>query len=995
MKNQDLNNRDAEEKKNQPSMENGKEKSDNGSGASRPKEKRTAIKVTGKAVKKGSGTDNTEDKPIKISIVEAPAKPRKIKSEEKNSRTSSKRADEEQKNKKKKKISGGRVAGNIAIFTGKSILATFDAIGKVVFSCLSVVINVVLTLLLVLAITGVIVGCAFAVYLGTYVDASVEEYDIISNDQDQTTVIYRYDENGNPVELMGGKLYGSENRVYVDYEDVPQNLINAFIAIEDKRFEEHNGVDWKRTIRAAMYFVVGKADSGGSTLTQQLIKNVTKNDDNTIQRKVEEIFCALNLEKIKSKEEILEMYMNTVYFSQGCYGVQAAAYRYFNKPVSELTLVECCAIAGIVQNPYKIDPILHPENNKERRNNILYQMLDQGKITQLEYDIAVNTELVIYEEEDEDITAPETGESGDGIEEDLKENVTSWYVDAVIDDAIALFMEKYNVTEIAATQMVYTGGFKIYVAMDEKVQTIMESIYEDDDLINEIVGAKSSLVMPKSAMVVLDPITGNILGLVGDRGVKTQSRLFNYATDAKRQPGSSIKPLSVYSLALEKNIINYSTVYDDVPYSFNKSVTASGSISYSPWPSNSPNQYRGLTAINDAIARSVNTIAIRVVDEVGVKSSFDFLTKTLGMTTLVENEVKNNIVMSDINLSAMGIGGMTYGVTVKEITAGYTMFTNDGVYTEPRTILEICDQDDKVVIDNQPQTNVALSIENAAIMRKMLENVTQSSSGTGVGTKIAEFVDTAGKTGTTNKNYDKWFIGFTPYYIGGVWFGYENPQTLSGFSGNPSLKIWDYVMCALHEDILKRVEAGEEELKTFELPNSVVEIQYCRDSGLIATDLCKIDMRGSRVKTGYYTVDNMPKDFCKTHVEVKYCSAGGVACEYCPAETVSTVSLIKVTDRAFPKQIVVTDSQYVYRDITVGNVVANKKNLPFFYNELEEGVYVGITSSTGSTQVNRYCPEHYKGQPYGQTFDPIEPPAIVALLPDLELKIREEKARRA
>lgn len=875
----------------------------------------------------------------------------------------------------------------IALTTGKGVLVGLNTLKKVVMSCFSVIINILLTVLLILAITGVIVGCAFAIYIGTYVDASVEEFDIISNDQDLTTVIYGYDENGNPVELSGGKLYGSENRVFVAYEDVPANLINAFIAIEDKRFEDHNGVDWKRTIRAAIYYVLGQSDSGGSTLTQQLIKNVTKNDDATIQRKVEEMFCALNLEKTMSKEEILEMYMNTVYFSQGCYGVQAAAYKYFNKSVSELSLVECCAIAGIVQNPYKIDPILHPENNRERRNNILYEMLDQGKITQLEYDEAVNAELVLYDGEDDSADAPETGIGGIGdIKDDATENVTSWYIDAVIEDATELFMEKYQVSEAAAVQMVFAGGFKIYVAMDSKVQQKIEEIYSDTDLINEIVGAKSNITMPKSAMVVIDPTTGNVLGMAGDIGVKTQSRLFNYATKATRQPGSSIKPLSVYAPALEAGIINYSTVYDDVPYSFNKTVTGSGGTSYTPWPSNSPNQYRGLTAITDALARSVNTVAIKVVEDLGVRKSFDFLANTLGISTIVEKEEQNGVVFSDVNLSALGIGGMTHGVTVEELTAGYTIFTNDGVYIEPRTILTICDQNNKTVIDNKPDTNIALSIENAAIMRELLSNVTQTSSGTGVGTKIAQMVDTAGKTGTTNKNYDKWFVGFTPYYLGGVWFGYENPQTLTGFSGNPSLKIWDYVMCALHEDIVADAAKKGEALKEFKLPSSVVKLQYCRDSGLIATETCKLDPRGSRIKEGYYSVENMPTEFCTTHVEVKYCTEGsGIASEYCPEAALQNIALVHVTDRAFPKQITVTDAQYVYRDLTVGNIVSSKSNQPFFANELEKDVYVGITTSTGTSQYNHYCQKHYNGQPYGLVIqDPVVTP-VVAIMPDDKL----------
>ncbi len=852
------------------------------------------------------------------------------------------------------------------------LLTLRKAFFKIIGSCASVV----LTILLVLGTTGLIVGCAFAIYLGNFIDASVEEFDLMSSDQDKTTVIYYTDENGNSVELMGGKLYSSENRVWVSYEQIPEDLINAFIAIEDKRFEDHDGVDWKRTVRATMYFMLGNADSGGSTLTQQLIKNVTKNDDNTIQRKVEEIFCALNLEKIMSKEEILELYMNTVYFNQGCYGVQAASEKYFNKDVSELTLMECAALAGIVKNPYSLDPILHPQNNAERRNYILYEMLDQGKITQLEYDSAAFRELEVYDpDEDEDI---EDDEQNNNKPEDESSDANSWYVDAVIEDAIDLISEKYGVIEEAAAKMLYSAGFKIQIAMDPKVQQIMEEVYEDDELINNIVEASESLMQPQSAMVVIDPQTGNILGIVGGRGKKTESRIFNYATQAVRQPGSSFKPIAVYSLALEKGIINYSTVFDDAPYSFNKTVTSAGKEKYTAWPVNSPARYGGLTPLNDALTRSVNTVSVQIADKLGLKVSFDNLTQNLGISTLIESQTINDKVVSDINLSSIALGGMTYGVTVRELTGAYTIFTNNGTYVSPRTILEIRDQNNKVVIDNQPKKTNVLSIENSALMVRLLENVTQNSSGTGYGTKVAKQVDTAGKTGTTSKNNDKWFVGFTPYYLGGVWFGYEIPMTLSGFSGNPSLKIWDEVMTRLHKDLVDESKKTGIPLEQFELPTSIVSIQYCRDSGLVATSACSLDPRGNRIETGYYTTDNMPTRFCDKHISVKYCTSGqGIASEYCPDETCTDIALLNVNTRDYPIQVKITDAQYVYRTLTNGNVVYSNSDGPFFLNEIEKGRYVGITNT--SKQYNRYCAKHYNGQPYGETFaEPILPPATTA-----------------
>ncbi len=886
----------------------------------------------------------------------------------------------DEKNEKNKGGSGKKQKKYTPFDYFKGFGTVMKYIGKGMLKIGGVFVNILLTMLLILAITGVIVGCTFAVYLGNFVETDISEFELMSNDQSQTTTIYCYGSDGSIIEVSGGRLYASENRVWVPYEDIPKDLVNAFIAIEDKRFEDHNGVDWKRTIRAFAYYAIGRSDSGGSTITQQLYKNVMQKDDYTIQRKVEEIFSALALEKQMSKEQILEMYLNTVYFSERSYGVQAAARTYFGKDVSDLELNECAALASIVQNPYKWDPYLHPENNYERRNNILWEMLDQGKITQLEYDEAHGKDLDIVIGKDED---DDDDENEDNVD---TSNVTSWYIDAVIDDAKKIFMDLYGVTDVAASRMVYSGGFKIYIAMDPDVQSAMEEVFEDDELINKLVNASDGLMQPQSAMVVIHPTNGNILGIVGGRGVKTQSRILNYATQTTRQPGSSIKPVATYGPALQKGIINYSTVLDDSPFLFNESTGAGGKTVYSAWPSNSPARYAGLTPLNDGITRSVNTVAVRVLNSLGERNSFIFLTEKLGITSLIDQKVINGKVSTDIGLAQLGLGGLTYGVSVKEMTAAYTIFTNDGVYISPRTILEIRDSEDKVVYNDQPTENVALSIENAAIMRQMLWNVTHKSTGTGYGMEITKYVDTAGKTGTTNKNYDKWFIGFTPYYLGGVWFGYENQQTISGFTTYPGVKIWDAVMMRIHEKIINDAKENGTQLKKFEMPDTVVKLEYCRDSGLIATDACKLDPRGSRIETGYYTIDNMPQSFCTTHKTVKYCTEGkGIASEYCPDDVCVDIALIKVTTRDFPTQVSITDAQYVYRDLTIGKVVYSKADGAYFLNEIADGHYCGKTSST-STPYNHYCQKHYSGQPYGLVIqdDNLSQSRSMTLPPDID-----------
>ena len=826
---------------------------------------------------------------------------------------------------KKKKINWPREVLDAAGFLFKGV--------KIVFSAL---LCILVTLLLIGRVCGLILGTTFAFYLSSYVDATVEEFDLLASEQKQTSQIFIDDGTGNLDELEDEKLYASENRVWVDYADIPQNLIDAYVAEEDKRFFDHNGVDWIRTAYATAQFVIGRADTGGSTLTQQLIKNITGEDDNTPQRKIEEIFRALNLEKQYSKEQILEMYLNTIYLSQGCNGVQAASYTYFGKPVSELELIECAAIAAITQNPSKWDPKLHPENNIERRDRILANMLEQGKITQAEFDAAYGQELKIYEAEPDDPDDPNSSE-----DESFSSNASSWYADVVIEDTIGLLMEHYEVTYSVAEQMLYTSGLKIVIAMDAGLQKTLEEIFRDDEIIDGVIGATPGMVKPQASMVVLDPTNGNILALVGGRGEKTKSRVFNFATQATRQPGSSMKPLAVYGPSLQAGIINYSTIFDDSPYEYRENGDG--------WPKNSPIGYRGLTPIINAITRSVNTVAVKLVDQLGLQNSYDFLTEKLHITTLYNNEVVNGQTVNDVTIAALALGGVTYGVTVRELVGGYTMFTNDGVYCEPRAVLKILDTDGEVLINNELKTEVALTKENASIMTKMLNNVMVN--GTGSSAKLKNNVFTAGKTGTTSKNNDRWFVGFTPYYLGGVWFGYEKPQSVSGFSGNPAMKIWDYCMTEIHNDrVFTKNANGSYNYKVDQQGNTIPKIyndvidpgvltlNFCADCGKLSTDLCKSDRRGSRVTVGYFTVDNMPKGYCDCHTVIKYCSGGGIAGEYCPESSCTSVNIV-VTESA----------KYRYED----GVYAYRSDERYVFYDKGDGTYGGIISTYAG-----YCPVH-------------------------------------
>lgn len=800
--------------------------------------------------------------------------------------------------------------------------------GHVALRVLSYVLNILLTLLLIGMITGSIVVLVFALYVKGNIDPTLD-VDLLTSSQSQTTTLYYYDDNGVAVELEDQRLYGSENRLWVSYDEIPKNLVNAFIAIEDKRFEEHKGVDWITTGKACFGFLTGSSSAGGSTITQQLIKNLTGEDDVRIQRKVQEIFRALNLEKQYSKEQIMEMYLNTVYLSRGTYGVQAAAYKYFGKDVNELTLEECAAFASIVQYPTKYDPVQNPENNTERRRVVLTAMRDQGKITETEYMDAYYKELSLNLQDDSSSSNADT---------------SSWYTDAVIEDVLQDLQDTYGVSRVVASRMIYSEGLSIYTCMDKDLQAALEQLYLDDSNFPEV----NSVEVLQSSCVVVDHSNGAIVALVGGRGEKKQSRMYNMATQAFRQPGSSIKPLAVYAPALDSGLITFGSAYDDSPLSFNGNQ---------PYPSNLPDVYNGLTYIDDAIARSVNTVAMRVMLDLGAQEAYDFAKNKAGLGGLTDRYVKKDgTVLTDVGPS-LSLGGLTVGVTARQMAGGYTMFANNGVYQEPRTYSQVLDKNGNVLLDNSPKGEVAISEQTAGIMTKMLQNVVTR--GTGRAITFRDTVDVAAKTGTTSSDYDRWCVGYSPYYTCAVWTGYEQPKAINTYGTSPSTAMFNTVMTAMHQKILNRVNNGEETLKHFELPSGVVTATFCADSGQLITEACKADLRGSRAVTGYFTNTTVPTDACETHVLVDWdTDTGAVACAWCP--NTRKVGLLNIK-RSFEKQVTITDAQYAYRtDWNVKKGVVDSATQPCFAPILAEGTFAG-TSSTGGRAANSFCYEHYRG----------------------------------
>lgn len=651
------------------------------------------------------------------------------------------------------------------------------------------------TLLIVVIAISVFLTVAVifgSMYLSGYKDSHVEEALLEFDSRAGSTEFYcfgpsdRYGALSKAKRIDGATLDNGIKYEYVSFKSIPENLINAFIAIEDKRFYSHSGIDYLRTGKAAVNYVFGNGDFGGSTITQQLVKNLTEYDDFSVKRKLTEAFSALDLENNYDKTEILEMYLNVINLSEGCRGIGAAAELFYSKTPQELTLSECATVAAITNNPAKYDPLKYPENNKKRRDLVLKCMLEQGYIGNEEYLQAMNEPI--------QLNLSNKYKSG---------SVNSWYIDMVTEDVLEGLCERYGITKKSASLMLYRGGFKIYTAMDENIQGILDGYYSDE--YNFPIGENGEL--PQSAMIIIDPYNGDILGVAGAVGNKTANRLQNYATQVKRPPGSTIKPLSVYAPALDRGLIKWSTVIEDSP------VNDGGGRGL-PWPQNVTRTYVGNVDIKYAVEHSLNTVAVKVLGMLGVDESFDFLTEKLYWESLDAEK--------DIGLASLGLGQPTRGVTLRELTAAYSIF-QEGIMSRARSYYFVTDARGNIILGNALEQGKAISAESAAIMTKMLEAVVDTGTAAGkIG--LDEGVSVAGKSGTSNNNCDRYFIGYTPELLAGVWMGYEYPKDLSEFGGNISVYIWDEVMSRIYE-------GDEWGSKTkFSVPNTVQRLTY-REEG--------------------------------------------------------------------------------------------------------------------------------------------------------------------
>ena len=788
------------------------------------------------------------------------------------------------------------------------------------------------------ATVAIICGICIVVFLGSLSDFlesdAMQDTHIDLSDavKDSNSFVYYYDKDGN-VQLQQ-KIFADVYNSWADYEDIPEDLIHAAIAIEDKRFYEHQGVDWVTTIKACAGMFFGDADAGGSTITQQLVKNHTGDNDVTVQRKLLEIFRANDIEKRYDKEVIMEYYLNEIWFGRKCQGVRTAAAKYFGKELEMLTTAECASLISITNNPSMYDPygtsvyaltkdgeeMNGYQRNNYRKNLVLEQMLEQGWLTQEEYDAAyaqviVNKDGVDLEDqfatcknddcEYRGLVSTYKHESGNyycpvcntdaGISEGASLEVYSYFTDTVIEDVAMALAERDGMTWNNDTKNYYKNyisraGLHIYSTMDMEVQNQVDKIYTD---LSQIPKTRGSSQL-QSAIVVIDNETGDIVAICGGVGEKIVHDGLNRAIDSELQSGSSIKPISVYGPAF--NIQGYSpaTIIKDLPLKYNGSTG---------WPKNDNRKYNYSLTMHQAVVRSVNAVAANTLDEIGLSYSYDFAKNKFGLSTLTRSYVMpNGTIKTDEDYAPLAAGAQTVGVTVRDMANAFSTYAYNGVRRQARTWLYVYDSNGKLVLENTQVSEQILSEKAVNYMNYCLEDAVAGGTGTEAKIKNAYVY---GKTGTTASNKDRWFCGFTKYYTAAIWCGYDQPEQIfmRGGVNNPSAYLFSKVLTPLHDGV-KKSETGMVDWSGF------TSVKVCLDCGKLATDACGKDVRaGSGFTRVSETVrvlrQDVPKHSCDCHTIVEYCSGGGVATEWCKLfaqenqATIEEKALVRITVEKF------------------------------------------------------------------------------------------------
>lgn len=733
-----------------------------------------------------------------------------------------------------------------------------------------------------------------------------------------------YDAEGNKTAEL---IAEGTNRTYVKIENIPKHVQEAFIAIEDERFYEHNGIDMRGILRAGIRGVASgfKKTEGASTITQQLLKNNVFDfmSESTlvekIERKLQEQYLAVKLEEVMTKDEILESYLNTINLGQNSLGVQAASNRYFGKNVSELTVSEAAVLAAITKSPSAYNPLSHPKDNASRRTIVLEYMLEQGYISQSKYEEAMADDVYSRIREHNEET-------------ETTNTIYSYFVDEVTDQVRKDLVEKAGYSETQAFNALYSSGLRIYSTQDPRIQGILDEefakpenfperskvsidwalsvVNKDDETTNysqEMLAAYfrqtdknyeilydteeeaqaaideyvatlgitdddtvyercEFIIQPQASMVVMDQSTGEVVAMIGGRGEKTANRTLNRASGAYRNPGSTFKVVAAYAPAFEALGYGPGTVQYDGPFAYTENGRQGRLVKN--WEGT--NSYRGWTTSREGIVRSMNIMAVKTITDVTPRTAVDYLLR-FGFTSLVLEGPQ-----ADYNQSA-ALGGLTNGVSNLELTAAYAAIANGGNYIKPRLYTKVVDNDGNVILDNQPETNEAISEQNAWLLIDCMKDVVNGAGGTGTAAKI-NGMTTAGKTGTTSDNLDIWFEGMTPYYTAGIWAGYDNSGYKHSLANNETQfhkKLWATIMTRIHEGL---------ENKDFEKPSGIVQCVICTKSGKLAVGgLCDADGRAGIVRNEYFVEGKQPTEVCDHHVAVSICvDTGLLATSMCP-----------------------------------------------------------------------------------------------------------------
>ncbi len=722
-------------------------------------------------------------------------------------------------------------------------------------------------------------GCAAAaVWACSYVvEATANDGELLDLDNielSQSSVVYtqHFDTTGTGMgDWTQNVVFKSSNshRLWADLEDIPKDLQYAFICTEDKDFETEHGVNFKRTIAAAINeytpLKLFSSRQGASTIEQQLIKNILEDNSQGglegAKRKLREIYRAWGLDNKYSKDTILEAYLNTISFTGTIQGVETASQEYFGKNAADLTLAQCATIASITKNPTQYNPYTNPEELLTRRHTVLKNMLNQGKITQEQFDAADSEPLTLAEE---DTTIVQTTTSNN-----------SYFADALFEQLTTDIMAKEGCDKETAQKKIYTGGLQIYATMDPDIQSAMENImlntddkyfaagwhneevtklgaddipvYEDDGVTLKTGTMKDGTpcyyrkVRTQASMATLD-FSGNVLALVGGLGEKTNDLVLNRAYDVSRQTGSTMKPIGAYCLGIEYGLFNWSSMIDDAPlYTADQQIIEDPDHpgQYRDWPSNYSGNYTLLpTPLYYGLANSWNTIAVRVGDTVGPDNIFNFAYNTLQLSHLEKS--------SDDALAPMVLGSQHYGVTTVQLAAAYQIFY-DGTYTTPHLYTDVYDATGNLYMEADVTSYQALTPQTATIMNRLLRNVITMGTAAGVGGPKAGGMESVGKTGTASDYKDYSFVGLTPYYVTACWWGCDNPYDMKNglklASNKPCIQAWKALMESVQGDL---------EYKAFPMSDGVVQAEFCTQSGLLATDTCA--SRG----VGYYKADDMP-----------------------------------------------------------------------------------------------------------------------------------------